>query len=50
MEHIYYCKILNKEDPVISYKQIFNGNIGEQGKIWNKYERKRTIKDSKQRK
>ena len=38
MEHIYYCKILNKEDPVIFYKQILNGNIGEQVMILRRFE------------
>ena len=38
MEHIYYCKILNKEDPIISYNQIFNGNIGEQVTILRRFE------------
>ena len=38
MEHIYNCKLLNKEDPIISYNQIFNGNIGEQVTILRRIE------------
>ena len=38
MEHIYHCKLLNKEDPIISYNQIFNGNIGEQVTILRRFE------------
>ena len=38
MEHIYNCKILNEEEPIISYNQIFKGNIGEQVTILQRFE------------
>ena len=38
MEHIYNCKILNEEEPIISYNQIFKGNIGEQVTILRRFE------------
>ena len=38
MEHIYNCKLLNKEDSIISYNKIFNGNIGEQVTILRRFE------------
>ena len=38
LEHIYNCKLLNKEDPIFSYKQIFKGNIGEQVTIFLRFE------------
>ena len=39
MEHIYLCKILNKEEEQLPYKQIFNGNIGEQITIFKRFQK-----------
>ena len=30
LEHIYSCKLLNKEEHQLSFNLIFTGNIGEQ--------------------
>ena len=38
MEHIYDCKLLNNEEPIIAYNQIFKGNIGEQVTILRRFE------------
>ena len=35
MEHIYSCKLLNKEKYQSSFNLIFTGNIGEQITIFN---------------
>ena len=37
MEHIYDCKLLNKKEPIIAYKQTFKGNIGEQVTILQRF-------------
>ena len=52
MEHIYSCKLLNKEEQQLSFKLIFNGNIGEQIKIFkifqnNMKERERLLNNEK---
>ena len=40
MEHIYLCKILNKEkEQLIPYKKIFNGNIREQITIFKIFQK-----------
>ena len=39
MEHIYNCKILNNEEPLISYDEIFIGNIGEHVSILRRFEK-----------
>ena len=48
MKHIYNCKVLNKEDSIISYNQIFNGNIEEQVTILRRFET--NMKEREQRK
>ena len=52
MEHIYSCRLLNKEEQQLSFKLIFNGNIGEQITILrifqnNMKERKRFLNNEK---
>ena len=38
MSHIYYCKILNKDDSeLISYDRIYNGSISEQIKVYHRF-------------
>ena len=47
MEHIYYCKYLNKQQNNISFKKIYTGNLNEQNRILRIFEKnlnERTIK------
>ena len=39
MEHIYYCKYLNKEQNKISFEKIYTGNINEQNRILRIFEK-----------
>ena len=52
MEHIYCCKLLNKEEHQLSFKLIITGNIGEQITIFkifqnNMKERERLLNNEK---
>ena len=38
MNHIYSCRILNKEEIIISYENIYNGNIFNQRKVLTRFE------------
>ena len=38
MNHIYSCKILNKEEETIPYNKIFTGNIGEQVSVFKRFQ------------
>ena len=55
MEHIYSCKLLNKQEEYqLPYKMIFIGNIGEQIMIFrtfqnNMKEREKLLKNEKQK-
>ena len=37
MEHIYTCRKLNTKKEILSYENIFNGNIGEQTAIFRRF-------------
>ena len=37
MEHIYTCRKLNTKKEILSYENIFNGNIGEQTSIFRRF-------------
>ena len=54
MKHIYSCEIPNNgENPEIEYEKIFEGNIGEQIKVFRQFERnfeKRKILKENQKK
>ena len=38
MEHLYYCKYLNNEEPEVKYEQLFCGSLCEQSKIIRRFE------------
>ena len=38
MEHIYYCKYLNSEDPEENFENLFSGNIQIQAKVFKRFE------------
>ena len=38
MQHIYYCTILNENEPKIEFKEIFNENIAKQKLIVKRFE------------
>lgn len=52
MEHIYICKLLNKEEPKLPYSYIFNGNVGEQITVYKRFqcnfEKRENLKDQKE--
>ena len=53
MEHLYYCEILSSEKTETEYKNIYNGNIHEQIKVFriveNKFEIRNKLKNSSPR-
>ena len=54
MKHIYQCKLMNNgEEPEIEYEKIFEGDIWEQIKVFEKFERnlekRRTLKDNQKK-
>ena len=38
MEHVYYCKYLNKKIPETSFNEVYNGNIFEQRQVLTNFE------------
>ena len=38
MEHVYYCKYLNKKIPETSFDKVYNGNIFEQRQVLTNFE------------
>jgi hypothetical protein len=38
MEHIYLCKELNSERIEVSYKQLFNGSINQQIRVYRRFQ------------
>ena len=38
MSHIYSCTQLNKEEMILPYEKIFNGNTKEQIEIFRRFE------------
>ena len=45
MNHIYSCEILNKEEIIISFENIYNGNIFNQRKILTRFEANMKTRD-----
>ena len=39
MEHLYECKILNENEPVLPYQKVYCGNINEQIEVFNRIEK-----------
>ena len=37
MEHIYICKLFNKEKLEVEYKQLFNGNLTQQITVFKRF-------------
>ena len=46
MNHIYSCKLLNKEEIIISYENIYNGNIFNQRKVLIRFEANMKIRNN----
>ena len=39
MNHIYSCKLLNKEEEILPYEKIYTGNIGEQVTVYKRFQK-----------
>ena len=39
MDHIYICEILNKENPVIKFEEIYSRNIVNQNEVFRRFEK-----------
>ena len=45
MEHIYNCEYLNIEEPIEKYEKIFIGNIYEQKRVLERFEKNMDIRE-----
>ena len=45
MKHVYICKMLNPEEPIIEYEQIYSSNVRRISEINNRFQQNMNIRE-----